>query len=272
MLTRRGLDIFKPAPKSAPSIGASSISWPDFGAHMGAIAFKAVSPATPSEERDALLQLLRTWAETPFAAHQDWCRTMTATLPANPSSPALGRAGGWLRTGGNGYFIRPADTTWQAGKSVASHTILELADKGRFATPSGARILDEERWPNGWATPDRLRRLVQLAREREPIAWDGDAVEVLASATGMTHAEAVLLLAGLPRLGSTEHNFLPKDTRELLGLKVPEAAAARSGLTSLTVRQRLSLLEAAMPERLETLWDERGLRHATERRSARRAR
>ena len=81
----------------------------------------------------------------------------------------------------------------------------------------------------------------------------------------MTHAEAALLLAALPRIGSTEHNFLPKDTRELLGLKATEAAAARSALATLTVRQRLSLLEAAMPERAEHLWEQGALHRVAER-------
>jgi hypothetical protein len=265
VLSRRGLDIFKPAQKKAPNIEESGISWPDFGGHMAAIAFRAISPATPPDEREALLQLLRIWADTPFAAHPDWCRTITAKLPANSSNPAFGRSGGWMRKGGNAYFVRPADTVWQAGQTIATHTILELAEKGHFATPSGVQIMDEERWPSGWATADRLRAFEQLARGRGPIAWDADAVPLLVSATGMTHAEAALLLAALPRVGSTEHNFLPKDTRELLGLKATEAAAARSALATLTVRQRLSLLEAAMPERAEPLWEQGALHRVAER-------
>ena len=64
-----------------------------------------------------------------------------------------------------------------------------------------------------------------------------------------TRAEAGLLLAGLPGGESAEHNFLSKRTREMLGLKVAEAAAALPTLRQLSLSRRLYFLGLAMPKR-----------------------
>jgi hypothetical protein len=91
---------------------------------------------------------------------------------------------------------------------------------------------------------------------RGPAPWRPEAVEELAGATGITRAEAALLLSGLVRIEAYDSNFLPKPVRELLGLKVAEAKTARDALNRrLSADVRLELLSLAMPDRPSDLWE-----------------
>jgi hypothetical protein len=69
-------------------------------------------------------------------------------------------------------------------------------------------------------------------------AGDAETVDRLVGLTGLARAEASLLLAGLPRIDSTLHNFLDSGTREVLGLKVAEAASAKPALAALPAASR----------------------------------
>ncbi len=90
--------------------------------------------------------------------------------------------------------------------------------------------------------------------EQGPPAWDCTAVERLAEGTGWSRAAAALFLAGCPRCGDWEHNFLPKPMRELLGLKVAEADEGRRYLLHQGVMTLVNLYAAGAsdPHRVVT--------------------
>ncbi|RRD05953.1 hypothetical protein EII34_04505 [Arachnia propionica] len=79
-------------------------------------------------------------------------------------------------------------------------------------------------------------------------AWEPGAAERLAEGTGWSLPTAKILLAGMPNLDSWEHNWLPKDLREFLGLKVAEAAAARTFLRGLPLELLVALVRAGVTD------------------------
>lgn len=91
--------------------------------------------------------------------------------------------------------------------------------------------------------------LEHLLEHGQP-AWDPSRAEALAEATGWSRATAALLLAGPTDLWHYRANFLAKDVRETLGLKVAEAEAARAELRRIDreVVPLAVLLGAAVPD------------------------
>jgi hypothetical protein len=248
-------DLALGAPEAAagampPGFPAARVRWADLVGRMAAVALRAASPATPEAVREPLLALLELWAGTPFAAHPEW---FLVTRAVELDVPVRGPGASLHRTAGRHYFLGPRETP---GGTVARRTILEGSATGAFALlPTFER--ESERAAAGcWETPERLRRLVALVRERGPFAWRPMAVAGLAARAGLTRAEAALLLAGLPNAASPEQDFLGRAVRELLDLKVTEAAAARDALDRLSPGERLALLAAVMPDEPERLWVE----------------
>ncbi|MDO5067924.1 MAG: hypothetical protein Q4D96_11640 [Propionibacteriaceae bacterium] len=82
--------------------------------------------------------------------------------------------------------------------------------------------------------------------------WDPEAATRLAEGTGWSLPAAKIVLAGMPNLGSWEHNWLPKELREFLGLKVTEAQAARRFLQGLTDGLLLKLILAGAADPIRT--------------------
>jgi hypothetical protein len=115
--------------------------------------------------------------------------------------------------------------------------------------------------------PDRVRLLVDLVREKGPFPWASGAADHLAELTGVTRAEAALILAGLPSLNFARHNFLEAATRKQLGLKATEAVAARTSLSRLPAHHRVELVAACLPDEPRELWTDPGhaaARHVAE--------
>ena len=82
--------------------------------------------------------------------------------------------------------------------------------------------------------------------------WDPTAAERFAEATGWSLPAAKILLAGMPNLDSWEHNWLPKDLREFLGLKVAEANTAQKFLRGLTDGLLMKLVQAGVSDPMRT--------------------
>ncbi len=138
------------------------------------------------------------------------------------------------------FFFRTNrhDGAWQG-------TMLEHPLDGTFRLPSGITITNEERfttqgdaaWLEAW-----------IAASGGSPAWDAADAEKLASATGLTRAEASLVLAGLPRLDRYESDFLGKELRERLGLKASDAKVARESLKSIDPHGLLRVYALAAPD------------------------
>jgi hypothetical protein len=227
---------------------SSPLQWAMLAGRMAVLAYRAASPAIDAEERDALLVWLERWAGSIFARQPDQFRVAQLVEGASSKlSPVT-----WIRhRGGHRWFIGPALTAYQ---EPTRRLILERAHHGRFAVPPDMTVEWQRPGAGAWERPERIRRLVALVRERGPAPWTPERAAELARATGLTRAEAALLLAGLPFGTTWSRGLLPAATRKLLGLKTSEAAAAWDRLNDVPARVRVELVAAAMPDDPADLW------------------
>lgn len=89
--------------------------------------------------------------------------------------------------------------------------------------------------------------LLEQIRTDGPLPWSPEAGEAFAAATGSPLADAHLIMAGFPNFRALEVNFLSKELRTAMGLKVDEAKLARERLRDHN-EQFLGLLAAGVPE------------------------
>ncbi|MFJ2215606.1 hypothetical protein ACIQVO_25190 [Streptomyces sp. NPDC101062] len=235
-------------------------SWVRFVGRIGAIALRAAAPSTRPPRRAALLNLLEVWAESPFAT--------PASAPGSPQAPGSSVR---FRTGLLGQE-GPLGLRGEHGAVVAGYWPHALGGGRRFleirtgdaATPSLAEelgeVLEAADTPRGWGTPEQLRRLVALVRERGPMAWDAEAVVELSEATGMGRGAAALVLAGNPGASGYYTPFLDNDERRVLGLKTGQGDDARHELIRLRDADRLALLADVLPDDPADLWEPGGPR------------
>ncbi len=133
-------------------------------------------------------------------------------------------------------------------------TVLEYAGNGEFKTPNGVTI--EAEWAaEGWSGA-AAKSLVELVRERGPYEINTEIISYLAEKIGVSQSEAGLLWATMPNMNSYEKNFLPKEIREAMGVKVAEAAIARDAVKQLSAHKKLAVYAAGMPEDVANLWDQ----------------
>ena len=241
----KGGNAWAEMPKSLPS---TNVRWNGLAGRMAAVAYRAASPAVTDEQREALLTFIEMWGDTPFATHPEWFRVAVAGQDGGDFV-----SGAWLKTiEGRHYFY--AYTNVDRINKRRTATVLEGTRHGFKVLPAHYPI-SERPCAGTWEGRDRLLAIVKAIRERGPVPWKAPQVERLCELTGMTAAEAALLLAGLPNLDSHQHNFLEKAQREAIGLKTTEAVAGQHALKSVPNEWRLYLLAAAMPDVLEQLWD-----------------
>jgi len=226
-------------------------SWSELLPWRGAVAVRAASPVTSAVDRMALGSLLAALSAIDLTGTR--ARVLAVTLSGdmtfrdNPSAVLRTPTSTFIVLGG------PALYHGDAGRYVRS--AIEVSPTGEFSVPPNITSVIETP-AAGWGDPARLTAVADLLRERGAVPWRPESVQRLVEATGMTRAEAALLLAGLPGLSTHEANFLDQGQRALLGLKATEARTARDSLSLMPSAQRLSLLEAAMPADPEDLWRE----------------
>ncbi|WP_330455705.1 hypothetical protein OIB37_01765 [Streptomyces sp. NBC_00820] len=226
-------------------------SWTAFIGRVGAIALRAAAPETRPVRREVLLDFLEMWAQTPFADPAYRFR--------------LGRLAGTTS-----FTVRD-----HQGASFGLH--LPAARETRYfeaVLPGGGtaprpedplHVVDCHR---GWGTPGQLLRLVELVRERGPVARDAEAVVALSEATGLSRPAAALVLAGNPGAGSYHPPFLDTHERAALGFKAGELESAHAELGMLCDDERLALLADVMPADPADLWLPDGLARVAERTAA----
>lgn len=226
-------------------------SWTELIGRTGALALRAAAPATRPERREVLLDFLEMWALTPFADPAYRFR--------------LGRLAGTTS-----FTVRD-----HQGASFGLH--LPAARKTRYfeAVLPGGEAAPRPEEPlyvvdchRGWGTPGQLQRLVELVRERGPVAWDVDAALALSEATGLSRPAAALVLAGNPGAGSYYTPYLDEHERAAFGFKAGELESARDELSMLHDDERLALLADVMPADPVDLWRPGGLARVAERTAA----
>lgn len=237
------------------------VDWTVLVGGVGAVALRAASEATTDEERRALVMLLEALLDTPLAEGDGRWRVVTLTGKAELGSRDRAsverssiKVGTVLSTSGGSAVVLHASTRWDGRHDHGVLTALEHAPSGTFGAVDGSTV-EDSRECSGWGGSGRIRELLGLLRARGPARWRPEAVASVVSATGLTRAEAALLLAGLPCVDALPHSFLPKHTLETVGLKVTEATAALPGMSGFPPAWRMFLAGLAMPAHPVDLWD-----------------
>ncbi|MFI8191568.1 hypothetical protein ACIF8T_22570 [Streptomyces sp. NPDC085946] len=226
-------------------------SWTELVGRTGALALRAAAPATRPERREVLLDFLGMWARTPFADPAYRFR--------------LGRLAGTTS-----FSVRDEHgASFGLHLPAARRTLyFEALLPGGEAAPRPEEPVSVADCHRGWGTPGQLLRLVELVRERGPVAQDGDAVLALSEATGMSRPAAALVLAGNPGAGGWSVPFLDGHERAVLGFGAGELEAARAELAVLRDHDRLALLADVLPADPGDLWEPGGLARVAERTAA----
>ncbi|MFE1289734.1 hypothetical protein [Streptomyces sp. NPDC058751] len=223
-------------------------TWTEAIGRVGGLALRAASPATRPERRGVVLGFLEMWARTPFA--DPAYRFRVGRLAGKVSFNARDNQGVSF-----GLHLPGARRT----------LYFEALLPGGEAAPRPEEPLHVMDCHRGWGTPGQLRRLVELVRERGPVAWDAEAVVALSEATGLSRPAAALALAGNPGAGSWHEPFLDQHERTVLGFKQGELNSAHDELGMLGDDGRLALLADVMPEDPADLWEPGGPARVAER-------
>jgi len=217
------------------------LPWP------GAVVLRAASALTDDGSRSTLRALLRLLGRLGLAGTDARARVVEVVRADGEriGETVLRSATSVLILGGNRLEYDGSQQVW-VGRG------LEFSPTGEFDLSADLRLRAATRLA-GWGDPVRLAAGADLL-ERGPAPWRAERVDELVAATGMTRAEAALLLAGLPAIHGWQANFLTTEQRTLLGLKVTEARTARDALRDIPSHLRLALLDAAMPADPADLW------------------
>ncbi|PWK64049.1 hypothetical protein BCL76_117126 [Streptomyces sp. CG 926] len=223
--------------------------WSQLLGSIDAVAWRAAVAPTPDADRAALLALLDTWADQPFA--RAGSRWWVGHATGSAALEGL-RAGGTIvvsapvRPGGAGcWFVAPA-----------------AEDPGRDPVPTAvaqARPVLVRR-----DDAARLRALVAAVEEHGPVPVPESAAARFAELTGVRRAVARLVVAGL--VGRAHRN----EDRALAG-KAPYRATEMTAVAYEELRARLggagrrAVLAAALPEDPAELWRPGGVDAAAER-------
>ncbi|MGZ3422839.1 MAG: hypothetical protein ACXVEE_33575, partial [Polyangiales bacterium] len=189
----------------------STLAWHDWVGRVRGIALLAACTATSDANRKALLDLLRFWRSTPFARDGLKMRRLVGSVAGtSPVRPPEGPS--WAASYDKSrYYFRGAN---QNDVWVVSG--VELSTDGTFRLPPGVTITGEQPLDS---TGDAawLDKFFALLAEKGPRPYSQAEVESLATATGLTRPEAVLLINGLPKVSDYSADFLGKELREKLG-------------------------------------------------------
>lgn len=243
----------------ARSFTPSRAPWERLVGRLRGVALFATLPGTTPERRETIGRLLRVFARTVFAEGRLRMRWFTGSMAkTSPVKPTAAQS--WVaRHDGSTYVfhtphvLSPATTEWLV-------TALELREGGDFVVPPGVTLREERAIAHVDDTAF-LESFAELASQAPP-PWDPAAADVFAAEAGVTRAEAVLILAGLPNLRMYGADFLGKELRERLGLKTTDAKAAREVLQGLPKEKLLELYARGAPEDPRELlrpWAESGL-------------
>ncbi|TDC21875.1 hypothetical protein E1265_16930 [Streptomyces sp. 8K308] len=221
---------------------AHALDWTPLLAAQRAVAHRATGQVLGEAEREALLLLLEALAEGPLAGQGALRRLVLAERGVTAR-----RGGQVLRHGDRVVVIlgtlcedREADRThWLA---------LDHDPAGAFGPVPPLTFLEERVFAGRPAAPI-LTDVVRLVRERGPAPWRPEPAAALAAATGLGHAQATLLLAGLPTQPTAE-------TLALLGLRARQAEHAAELLAALGTQGTTTVIGALPPKDPAGAWSE----------------
>ena len=147
--------------------------------------------------------------------------------------------------------------TLPGGQHYGNRFMVLRADGGDPITIDGHALELENRRE---ITPSRtdlepvFDALIERLRDNGPQPWSPEPGEAFAAASGAPVVEAHLITAGFPNFHVYEANFMPKDVRTAMGIKVAEAKEAKRRMSRFD-EYFLRVLAAGIPENAESVLD-----------------
>ena len=240
---------------------ASKVDWPQLLTGLGGLALRAASPLAPEEWRPALAVLLASLADAGFADENDGddaARVRAVEVASPPSGNMMVEGlypGSVIDTAaGRAIVVGEPTRMYDNGSWYLHGWAVERASGDTGFGAVGDLHIRDELPPSGWRGADRIRKLLRLLDEHGPAPWRPESADDLVERTGLTRAEAILLLTGLVHVAKAEANFLTAQQRMLFDVSMANARTARDALRRLTFAERHALLNAAMPDDPEQLW------------------
>ena len=228
--------------KLATALGAARpAKIPDFDldlgkwlAHGRALAALSLSPIATDDERRTARDLARAFAGTVLADDLSNMRLLELEEPDDYNDDEE-----W-----NTLVIRIHDSSVFAIHG-SNNWALELSLDGSFRVPAPYKLANETRLSRGigteWAT-------AFLALPDERVAWDPAIATTIAERADLSIAEATLLYTGAPDRDAYGKDFLGKQRRETIGLRLGDADAARTTFRDMPDAKLYGVIAAAVPE------------------------
>jgi hypothetical protein len=230
-------------------VPGTDLEWWTLPGHLAAACWRAAF-TTDDAARDQLLSFFELWASLPFTAHTERLRFFECEgkLDKKLVKPYRDDDETWraFELAGNRYLVKLGDPEYDGSSEV-----IEYAPDGVFRDLPGFTVSETKAIAAEPLSAENLRAFVAACRAHGPIRFQRAEAERLAALAGISVAEAALALPGFWFRDRWDQNFLRKEEREALGLKVKEAASARDALLRIDVAARRALLEKAFdPEAL----------------------
>ncbi len=227
--------------------------WQQLFGREGALAFIASRHGRDPNSSRRITALLTTWAELGFLEYEGQLRLVNySILDTNAASylPKNQESGVWATVYEGNRYTGVLQSSYATNQS----NVLEYAPDGKFKVLAGANMTSERVLSRSSFTSANIARFVLAMSEKGQVPWSAEAATKLAELTGLSFAEAALIWVGMPNISSWEKNFLSKELRTEMGLKVTEADAARSTLRGLNVEKLFEFYERSFPANPEELW------------------
>lgn len=241
-----------------PELPTTVLPWRTLLDASTAAVFRAVVATTDPEHRQTLAELLDrldALGLTSATAPERW-RLLHVRLDRGQLAGQSGTDRGITRLGllplPGGAFLAVTELVTHRG-DVAEYQALCYDPAGRFEVPAPYTVLSSS-VVGGDRTAVAVAAFRTELAERGPAPWCAAAADEFADLTGVTPTTARLVVAGLPLLHSSERNFLPGATRDMVGVKVADADTARTVLHRLDSDVWPELLVALLPDEPSELW------------------
>ncbi|WP_203926892.1 hypothetical protein [Virgisporangium ochraceum] len=231
-------------PGKPPKWKHTDVTWPELLALQSRLVLRATAPGIPAAERETVATLLRLLAGTGLAEPDGTVRVLRVRVADKKQSYAVPQV---VRTGGRTLLVQR-----RVGHDDRTYAAVEHDPTGGFGPVENGKIVSDVRVT--WGGRARVEAVATALSERGAPPWFPDAVDRLVADSGMGRGAAALVLAGGPNIGSYDANFLPKETRAILGISTAEARSGRATLQALKAEARQALILAAMPDDPADLW------------------
>ncbi|MEV0350034.1 DNA-binding protein [Nonomuraea sp. NPDC050680] len=243
-----------------PELPGSGLRWDPLLDHTAALVFRVASVTVEEEHRATLHEVLRALSEAglPTTADPSRWRRMDLHLDKRHLIKPDGnwRDGDWLGTLplDDGAFLAFV-SSGSPDDSGCVWSVLFHDPAGRFDVPhpytARSSVPVGVAREAGW-----LEALFTELAARGPAPWRPEAAEEFARLTGVSETMARLIVAGLPSVDSHERNFLTKEIRTTIGVKLADASVARDELRKTDAGIRRAVVAAFLPSDPARLWSD----------------